>query len=206
MLSVVEHTRRKQLDWFHAILEQKGWRPKRLADEAGINHSTLSKWLNDPDNIARLSSSSVDKIAEATGVPPYYTEPIMQSRGMAEVEAEPFIFADSDPITTAVAAIVSGRPGIDAWILRSRAMETAGFMPGDVLIVDLNAAPLDGDAVCAQLYDRAGRAETAFRIYESPFLIAASQDPALRRPLLIDNDRAQVRGVVITSLRPRLAH
>ena len=207
MLVLVENVRRKQLNWVNAILSHKGWRPSRLAKEAGVDHSTLSKWLNDPVNAAQLNSTTVEKIAVAGGIPPYHAEAIAAPRGFAEAEAAPFLAIDADdPFTAAIAALKGGQPGVDAWVMKSRAMETAGFLPGDVLVVDLNAEPRDGDAVCVQLYDRAGRAETAFRIYEAPFLVAASHDPELRRPVLVDNERAVIRGVVIGSFRPRLTH
>jgi hypothetical protein len=59
--------------------------------------------------------------------------------------------------------------------------------------------------VCAQVYDMGGRAKTVFRIFEHPFLVAASIDPSLHRPLLIDNRAIMVRGVVVASMRPRRA-
>jgi hypothetical protein len=205
MLALVENVRRKQLDWVSAILNYRGWKPSRLANEAGINHSTLSKWMNDPLNVAQLNSMTVEKLADAGGIPPYHTSPVNQPRGFAETEAAPFLLLDDDPVAAAVGAIIGGRNGVDAWTMKSRALESAGFLPGDVLIVDLNAGPEPGDAVCAQLYDRAGRADTVFRIYEYPYLVAASYDPGLRRPVLIDNDHAKVMGVVIATVRPRLA-
>ena len=52
---------------------------------------------------------------------------------------------------------------------------------------------------------RNGRAETVFRIFEDPFLVAATLDRTLFKPWLIDNDRVIVRGVVIASLRERRA-
>lgn len=55
------------------------------------------------------------------------------------------------------------------------------------------------------VYDRTGRAETIFRLYEDPFLVAATLDKGLMKPHLIDNDRVVVRGVVIASFRERRA-
>lgn len=78
MLAIVENPRRKQLDWIGAILEHKGWRPSRLAKAAKIDHSTLSKFLNDPLNAAHLNSTSVEKIAAAGGIPPYHKQPVGQ--------------------------------------------------------------------------------------------------------------------------------
>ena len=203
MLQIVENTRRKQLAWVQAILHHRGWSITRLAEEAGFHHSTLSKFLNDPNNIARLSSSIVEAIAEAGGIPPYYLEAPTAPAGFEEAEAEPLTEIDGDEAIHAVHMICDGRNGVDPWVLRSRALEQAGYMPGDILVVDLNATARPGDCVCIQIYDKTGRAETAFRLLEPPFLVAASNDPHFRRPILVDNDRAQIRGVVIATIRPR---
>lgn len=79
-------------------------------------------------------------------------------------------------------------------------------MPGDVVVVDLAATPTRGDVVCAQVYRwHEGKAETVFRIFEPPYLVAASAAPALRMPLVVDNDRVMIKGVVTHSLRARPA-
>jgi hypothetical protein len=197
----VENVRRKQVAWIEAILRIKAWKPYRLASEADISHATLSKFLNDPAGAAQLNSYSVEKIAAAAGMPPYITVAPQLQRGFAETEAEPYVAEPEDPLQAAIAAIIAGRNGIDPWVMKSRALEAAGILPGDIMIVDLNAGPVDGRPVCAQLYDRQGRAETVFRLYEKPFLVAASHDAALRRPVLIDDERVIIRGTVIASLR-----
>lgn len=206
MLALVENARRKQLAWVHAILDHRKWRPTRLAREAGIDPSTLSKFLGDPLNIAQLNTLSIEKIAAAGGIPPYQTQPVSMPRGMAEGEAAPYVTEAPDAaLARAIQAAKAGKNGVDPWIMRSRALELAGYLPGDILMVDLNAEPQDGDAVCAQVYDKIGRAETVMRIYEKPFLAAATTDRSLSRPLLIDDDRVQVRGVVVASFRARRA-
>lgn len=206
MLALVENARRKQLAWVEAILAHRKWKPSRLAREAGVDHSTISKWMNDPLNVAQLNTMTVEKLARVGGIEPYQTAPPALARGLAESEAEPYrAIAAEDAATRAVAAAKGGRNGIDPWILRSRALENAGYMPGDILMVDLNAEPRDGDAVCAQVYDKSGRAETVMRLYEKPFLVSATSDAGLRRPLLVDGERVAVRGVVVASIRPRLA-
>jgi DNA-binding Xre family transcriptional regulator len=207
MLALVENTRRKQIAWIEAILAHRNWNQFRLAKEAGINHSTLSKFLADPDNIQQLSTRSVEKIAVVSGIPPYQTQPLQTLRGVAEQEAAPFVYTTNFDamVERAVEAMKADRNGLDPWVLRSRALESAGYMPGDVLMVDLNAEPKNGDVVCAQVYDRQGRAETVMRLYEYPFLVAASLDRELMRPLLIDDERATVRGVVVAALKMRRA-
>ncbi|HHY49525.1 MAG TPA: hypothetical protein GYA10_07245 [Alphaproteobacteria bacterium] len=195
--------RRKQLAWIRATLETNGWTPTRLAREAGISQSTLAKFLGDPLNAAHLSLRSVERIARVSPLAPYATEPL-PGRGFAESDAQPYDAAGADDIVArAVAAAKAGRNHVDPWVLRSRALEAAGYLPGDVLIVDLNARPEDGDVVCAQVYDRRGNAETVFRVLERPFLVAAMLDRRPTRPLLVDDDQVVVRGVVVASVRPR---
>jgi DNA-binding Xre family transcriptional regulator len=203
MLFLVENVRKKQLNWVNAVMATRNWNASNLAAVSAIDHSTLSKFLNDDTNTAQLSTRSVEKIALAGGIPPYLHQPPQQPRGFAESEATPWITNDADPLSTAIAAIIQSRNGIDPWVMRSKALETAGYLPGDILIVDLNAEPKDSDVVCIQIYDRTGKAETAFRIFEKPYLVAASTDPSLRRPILLDGERAIIRGVVLASLRPR---
>lgn len=202
---VVENVRRQQLEWVKANLSHLNWNPTRASREAGISQSTLSKFLNDPANIARLETNSVEKLKAVFPFPPYRTGPPAIARGFAEHEAEPFIARGDDPVSAAVDAVKAGRNSIDAWTLQSRALEVAGYLPGDVLMVDLNAGPHDGDAVCAQVYDRHGNAETVFRIHEAPYLQAATYARGLFKPLLVDGDRVMIRGVVIASIRPRLS-
>lgn len=126
-------------------------------------------------------------------------------RGLAENEATPYVADDEDSSTAAaIAAVKGGRNGVDAWILQARALEHAGYLPGDVLMVDLNSEPHDGDVVCAQIYDLRGRAETVFRIFERPYLVAATLDRTHFKPIYVD-ERVSIRGVVINLIRPRLS-
>lgn len=203
MLCLVENVRRKQLAWVNAILAETKWKPARLARQAGIDHSTLGKFLNDKLNVSQLNSMTVEKIAAAVDLPPYQTTRTAKPRGLAESEAQPF--DDESAVTAlrlALEALKGGKNSVGAWTLNSRALENVGYIPGDILIVDKNASPAMGDTVCAQVYDRAGRAETIIRLYEDPFLVAASLDRTLMRPMLIDNERVVVTGVVVASLRP----
>ncbi|MET3601021.1 helix-turn-helix domain-containing protein [Martelella mangrovi] len=206
MLCVVENVRQKHLDWVRFILGHKRWSQTRLAKEAGLDPSTLSRFLKDePDNTRMLNSYSIENIERVSGIPAFETSLPVLPRGLGEKESEPF---DAEPLSSvsgAVAAIKQGRNGVDPWVLRSRCLETAGYMPGDIVIIDLGATPRPGDVVCAQVYDNSGRAETVMRIFEYPFLVAASMDARLFKPLLVDNERVVVRGVVIASIRERAA-
>lgn len=106
------------------------------------------------------------------------------------------------PLTRAIDALIGDRPATDPWTLHTRALEGIGYLPGDILIVSLNMTPNAGQVVCAQEYRWSeGKADTIFRIYEPPYIVAASSEAAFRKPLLVDNDRVVIKGVVIASIR-----
>lgn len=206
MFLVVDNERKKHLDWVTAILEKRNWRPNRLATEAGVDPSSLSRFLNDASGKRTLNSYSIEKIARASGFEPFELEPQGGAvvAGLSENDGEAYKFDQPGDVSAAVQAIKRDRNGIDAWTLKSRALEMAGYIPGDILVIDLNAAPKPGDVVCAQVYDRTGTAETVLRLYDGTFLLAATMDPRLMTPILVDRN-VIVRGVVISSLRERRA-
>ena len=122
--------------------------------------------------------------------------------GFAEPEAEPYGLAGTTDFDAVVRDWIGERAGVDAWILRTRALELAGYLPGDVVIVDLKATARPHDIVCAQLYDfKTMKADTIWRRYEPPYLVAVSSDAALLKPER--DDVASIKGVVIGTFRPR---
>lgn len=205
MLVLVGNLRRKQLAWFEAVLLHRNWNMSQLAEAAGVNPSTLSKFRNDEENVKQLSTRVVERIAEASGLPAYDTRPPVKPRGFVEGEALHYEGSGADAMNAAVSAVRRDANGLDPWVLRSRALETAGYLEGDVLMVDFNAEPRAGDVVCAQVVDPSGGNRTIMRIYEDPYLVSASMDPALLKPLHVGRDPVVLRGVVVASFRPRRA-
>lgn len=99
-----------------------------------------------------------------------------------------------------------GSNGYEARVLNSRALECAGYLPGDVLIIDRNTEAKPGDIVCARIFNWQGTgSELVFRVWEPPFLQAATFDPTLRQIFTVDNDRVLIEGVVVFSVRRRMA-
>ena len=77
-----------------------------------------------------------------------------------------------------------------------------GLEADDFIIADMEITPTPGALVVAQIYDlRMGDAETVIRWFEPPYLIAPSLEPDLRRPVLIDHETVEIRGVIIRQLR-----
>lgn len=203
MFLVVENARRKQLAWIKAIMTRTGWNQSELARRARITHATLSKFINDKANSQELSTATVGKIAAVSPVPHYENARAHLPPGFDGDEAEPFdLGAAGDDVARAVAAVGHDRNDIAAWRLNSRAIETIGYLPGDVLLVRYGVQPQEGDIVCARLINLDGEDETAFRIYRRPYLVAASTVSSYLTPKLID-DRVDIRGVVVALVRPR---
>lgn len=199
MFRVVENVRQKHLDWVNSILASTGWSQHRLAKEADLSASALNKFLKDPTNTRTLNSFSVEKLERASGVP------LGRSPGsFMEPEGQKFEIERIDDLGSMAQAMKQGRNGVDAWLIKTRALELAGYMPGDTLIVDQGLTAQHGDVVVAQIYDRNGDAETVVRIYEGSFLIAATTDPALISPIFINKD-VLIRGVGIANFRNRRA-
>jgi SOS-response transcriptional repressor LexA len=199
MFRVVENVRRKHLDWVNSILASTGWSQHRLAKEADLSPSALNKFLKDPTDTRTLNSFSLEKLERASGIP--------LSRGtgaFTEAETPGYEVERIDDLGTMAQAMKQGRNGVDAWRMKTRALELAGYIPGDTLIVDQGVTPQMGDVVIAQIYDRNGEAETVVRIFEGSFLIAATTDPALISPIFINKD-VLIRGVCIASTRNRRA-
>lgn len=106
-------------------------------------------------------------------------------------------------LQSVVAALVGGRKAIEIWRLRTEALIVAGYLPGDLVLVDPAIEARPQDLVCARVADwQRGNEQTLFRIFDPPFLVAAAQDRTAFKPLLVDPERVQLRGVVIESYRP----
>ena len=198
-------------EWLRRVLDYTGEKPTNLARRAGIAQSTLTRFLHS-DDAPLLSTRTIAKIAQAANYSPPGFETSLSGQlvksitlgvGQRQAEATPFLpNSASTAVDAALKALVGGRNAADLWVLHSEALRDAGYLPGDIMLVDLGMKPEDGELVCAQVYKWSQhQAETVFRFYDPPYLVAATMRRDLRRPLLVDNDRVRITGVVTESLR-----
>ena len=202
-----EETSRQYRDYLRDVVAHARKPPTRVATEAGIAPSTLSRLLK-ADNPSP-SARTIGKLQKYSGISFVAGDPNapLTFRGLAE-DAVPFDAKGADPaLSAAIKALVGGRKAADPWTMRTRALEQRGYLPGDIVIVDLGRVAEAGDLVCAQVYDwRRAAAETVMRLYEPPYLLAATLDERLRRPLVVDNDQVIIKGVLLPHrLRPGAA-
>ena len=192
----------EQIAWVRAVMAHLGLTSaNQLAQRADVDPSLIQKPLN-PNYKGKFGVETLAKIGKAANL-----RPMEFPGGFSDVEAEPFVFEETDAISQnfdrAVRELTRGRNGRDAWTARSTALVNEGIRPGDVMIVDQNMSAQPKDVVCAQIYDWPSmRAETVFRVYEPPFLLTASSQ-GTTRPLMVDGDKILIRGVVDAVLRRR---
>ncbi len=200
-----EETSRQHRDYLRRVIAHTRKPPTRIAKEVGVAASTLTRLLNE-NSTATLHARTISRLQEYSGISLFGGDPSAPAafRGLAE-DAVPFEAKGADPeVVAAIKALIGGRRAADPWTMRSRALEQRGFLIGDIVIVDLGRRPEAGDMVCAQVYDwRRAAAETVMRLYEPPYLVAASLDEGLRRPLVVDNEQVIIKGVLLPHrLRP----
>ncbi len=196
---------REQLrSWLRRVLAETNLTATAVARKSGVAQTTITRFLSNDDGPI-ISNRTVAKIENATGI--FVSNmPSTAHAGFGEVEGVPYTVEDdaSTPINKAIAALIDGRPAADPWILKTRAIEGAGYGFDDIAIVDLNAKPAAGDAVCAQVYSWSeGRADTIFRLYEPPFLVSTSAAKQFRKPHLVDGDRVIIKGVLTECIKLR---
>lgn len=186
--------------WLEAAIAQSGLKPTPFAKEAGLAPSTVLRAL-DRDHPSSLERRSIRKIMDTFHVAAPYVQdaPAGYGPGLLEDELLPL---DVSPATFA------GEPLTPNQYIRrinTRALDLAGFLPGDEVLLDMAVTPRAGDVVAAQVYNlQRGTAETVLRLYDPPYLVARSTDDSLPlKPLLVDNERVKVMAVAIRALRSR---
>jgi hypothetical protein len=200
-----EETSRQHREYIRRVIAHTRKPPTRIAKEVGVAPSTLTRLLKD-DSTSTLHARTISRLQEYSGVSFFGADPSAPAsfRGLAE-DAIPFEIKDADPaLSAAIKALIGGRKAADPWTMRTRSLERRGYLPADIVIVDLGRAPEAGDAVCAQVYDwRRGAAETVMRVYDPPYLLEASFEEQLRKPLVVDNEQVIIKGVLLAHrLRP----
>lgn len=186
------------------VMERTGLTQTQLANRAGLDPSTLSRFLSEEREGHTLRASTLRKIEVATGVMLSEAPEAPATPGFSESEAAPLQVETASPLQKIIAILAAAGANIDPWTLHSPALEGAGYRRGDTLLVSLGETPAAGDIVCAQIYDWArGRAETVFRIFQPPYLVAATSDPRFLRPHLVDDGKVIIKGVVVQTIRGR---
>lgn len=183
-----EAYRKEVIAWVEALEQRFGISRNELATRAGVASSTVYRWFDRSTGFAP-SQTIILKIAAALGVDP------PGARGFAETGVSLTGTPEAEPPPS---------PNQSWWRVRDRALDLAGFLPGDRILLDQNEPPRAGDAVIAQFYDRRGGAETKLRWYAPPYLMLRTSDLSMDvKPAQIDPDDNKIMGPIIRLVRDR---
>ncbi len=201
--------------WFKMQQKRVGVTADVIAATLGRDRSVVSKILAGKQRMtldwakafAQVLQVPLAEVLEKAGT---LDKPTAQqiAPGFADSDAAVWVpgpaLAETAGVRSIAQVLGADKPGVDIWRVRSRAMQLAGFMPDDFILVDTHAAERarPGDVVIAQIYNNAtGTAATVLRRYEPPVLIAASTDPDDGRVHVVDGVNVLVRGKVVASWR-----
>jgi len=196
-------------DWLTGIMIQHDVTASEIARKALLSESTLTRFMNPkgPGNVLR--EASIAKIERA-----YRTTRPSTLRGMSDRKTTTPDFTIPGQKPGAPSAMSASEQletimnkdyeTLEAFVVADRALDLSGYLPDDIILVDLNRAPEAGDVVALRFYTGPSRAPIiTLRIFDTPFLTAHSTDETMRRPILQDPDRIEILGVVTTAMRHR---
>ncbi|WP_143029599.1 hypothetical protein [Bradyrhizobium brasilense] len=183
------------------VLKKLGKKPTPFAKEIGVAPSTLTRVYNGEDGAkGTLRATTLARLESASGIAAPTAELPEGERPQAQrlPDAVPFIAKSADSeLARAIRELTGGRNSIEAWTIQSRALECAGFLPGDVVLIDLSAISRAQDAVLAMDFRGGGEGSALTRIHEPPYLVTATLEPGNRKPLEVDDEWVIVKGVIL---------
>ncbi len=201
--------------WFKAQQKRLGLTSFDLATAIGRDRSVISRIINggqamtlDQARIfAEMFGVPLSEMVERGGLANRPTAQML-SPGFTESDAAAWVpgpgLGEAAAVRGIAAVLGADRPGVDIWRVRSRAMQMAGYMPDDYMLVDTHAADRvrSGDVVIAQVYNSiAATATTVLRRLLSPVLVTASADQGEVTAHIVDGVNVLVRGKVVASWR-----
>lgn len=187
--------------WIERLLTDHHVTASAAARRAGVAPTTLTRFLSrQVDHVP--SSRTLIKLSRAFNAPP---PAFVSADGVDAVapdlrapELRPFRPRQDDALSEAelIQTLARGRGDVHVLVVGARALDLLGYMPGDLVVVDRAGVPSVGDVVEAE-----ADGQPLLRLYEPPWLLAASTRSEFRRPELLAPGRLAVRGVVVAAAR-----
>lgn len=189
--------RRLQLAWLAHVLEVKQWSQARLAAAAKIHPSTLVNFKLDKKEALVLEQSTIDRLAEASGICWTSISPQLPQAS----DNECLEITDLDHEYLRVLGVRMDPADYRLFRLTSDFLTGMGYMPGDYLAtyVKPNRRPVTGDIVVARQTRSGTEPRLIARSLQIPYLCT---DDGVRRNggrLVIWNDEIEMIGVVEAS-------
>lgn len=198
--------------WFKAQQRKAGVTAEDIGARLGKDRSLVSRIyvgrqrmkLDEAKIFAEVLQVPLDEVLRRAGVADGPTAQVL-TYGSAHGDAGKWLPQQGDNRHIAeIAQAFGARPGMDIWEVHSAAMSLQGIMPGDFMLVDVEAPERAkaGDIVVAKVYDKPrGEASTILRRFEPPVLVAASADAEDQRVYVVDGINVILQGKVKASWR-----
>jgi SOS-response transcriptional repressor LexA len=180
--------------WIAGIERRYNVSRVEVANRARIAPSTIYRIFDDKVSF-EPSGRTIGQIAEAFG----------EAAPGATTTAQPYFAEDVQDVfdSDIPEAMKSLPPNQFIRVVTTRALELAGIMPGDILLVDMSVEPASDRIVIAQAYNiQRSTAETKLRLFEPPYLTTRTMDRNVsEKPLYVDREQVCIVGTVIRLLR-----
>lgn len=171
------------------LLAERGMSQTALADEIGKTRGYVSLLVRGERT---PSADTIARIARALNVTPgtLLDEAPGEHQGFGE-QLQPVLSRRLKPGD--LAALMTRRPHTPALYEVREGVPAFGYLPGDILVTDLNARPRMGDIVLVNRLAEHGTASTELMRWLEPWLLTA--DPA-DAPVRLDEEAAVLAVVV----------
>lgn len=176
--------------WVTNTLRQKNWSARKWAMQSGVAPSTLQRFIAEKPWC--LSQTVISKLALVSGTYPDLDPktivsdikkiPVMVIKKGALMETEKTVATLEDISSKAFAIPIS-----------TNSMDLAGYIVGDIIVVDPDKKPINGKAVLVQYKNTIKVME-----YRTPYLLPRSSDKSQKE---IDIGLVDIIGVVIQLIR-----
>ena len=184
-------------EWLSAVCKKVNMKPTPLANHIGVSPSTLTRPLNDPNYSGTLSTPTIAKLVSLSGIPAPASISGIESPGFNDGEIVHFDRGNAD-----ISMLSATSNAQDIWTVCTDLLDLEGYLPGDHVVIDMNESPRRGDIVMAQIY-HGDSAETVFRKFDPPFLVASTTNRKAPKPVYVDNEHVVIMGVAMSSWRTR---
>lgn len=164
-----------------------------LASHLGIATTTITKFLNDPGykhtpstpTIALLEREFGSRAPRSAG----FEEGPATFQRIEGVEIDVGKLPKS--LQAAIKALGAERKTLEVWRIDTDLLDSYGFHPGDLVMIDPHEYVKAGDAVLAITETR----RPLFRILQKPFLVAKSEPP-----IVVDDRTTILKGKIVGRL------
>jgi hypothetical protein len=194
----------KQRAYLRDTLHELNITASRMAGMLGMAPSTFTRFINLPDSSEKTmhpaTIDKVEKLRQVNSDSPFPTTAQGSWATLREEAARLDMESGDTALLQALRSLIGDREGIEPWRLNTRALELEGYMPGDIVLVDLNASPQAGDAVYATIREQS-RVEPIMRKFQPTgivdLLVPRTNDPDAPPTLVVDRKQVLIRGVLL---------